>query len=113
MPRLTAGGPHYYGLRADSTIGGEVYERELLARLPAHGIDLELGLPRDHAVAQPPPGWRVTVLRHRVGLHWVVAPAAFGPYVLRLLRGGRADLLRGHSVRHTGPKLLLGRELTR
>jgi glycosyltransferase involved in cell wall biosynthesis len=112
--RLTAGGPHYYTLRSDSTVGGEVYERMLLERLPAHGIDLELGLPRDHEVsAPPPPGWRVTALPHRLGLHWVLAPAVFTPYVLRLLRARRVDLLRGHSVRHTGPALLLGRALAR
>jgi glycosyltransferase involved in cell wall biosynthesis len=111
--RLVAGGPHYYTLRADSTVGGEVYERELLTRLPAHGVDVALGLPRDHAVAQPPPGWRITVLRHRLGLHWVAAPAVFTPYVMRLLHGGGVDLLRGHSVRHTGPALLLGRALAR
>jgi glycosyltransferase involved in cell wall biosynthesis len=113
VQRLTAGGPHYYGLRPDSTVGGEVYERELLARLPGHGIDLELGLPSDHAVGQPPCGWRITVLRHRVGLHWAIAPAVFTPYVLRLLRNGGVGLLRGHSVRHTGPALLLGRVLAR
>ena len=112
MRQLTAGGPHYYTLRPDSTVGGEVYERELLARLPAHGIELALGLPRDHAVPEPPAGWRITVLRHRLGLHWVAAPAVFTPYVVRLLRGG-VDLLRGHSVRHTGPALLLGRTLAR
>jgi glycosyltransferase involved in cell wall biosynthesis len=109
--RLTAGGPHYYTLRPDSTVGGEVYERMLLERLPAHGIDVELGLPRDHAPGAP--GWRITVLRHRLGLHWVAAPAVFTPYVLRLLRERRVDLLRGHSVRHTGPALLLGRALAR
>ncbi len=111
MSRLTAGGPHYYTLRADSTVGGEVYERMLLERLPAHGIDLELGLPRDHRVATPPDGWRITVLRHRLGLHWVLAPLVFTPYAMRLAR--RVDLLRGHSVRHTGPALLLGRALAR
>lgn len=111
MSRLTAGGPHYYTLRPDSTVGGEVYERMLLERLPAHGIDLELGLPRDHRVAAPPPGWRVTVLRHRLGLHWVLAPLVFTPYVWRIAR--RVDLLRGHSVRHTGPALLIGRALAR
>jgi glycosyltransferase involved in cell wall biosynthesis len=109
--RLTAGGPHYYTLRPDSTVGGEVYERMLLERLPAHGIDVALGLPRDHAVAPVPPGWRITVLRHRLGLHWVLAPLVFTPYVVRLAR--EADLLRGHSVRHTGPALLLGRMLAR
>ena len=111
MARLTVGGPHYYTLRADSTVGGEVYERMLLERLPAHGIDLELGLPRDHRVATPPEGWRITVLRHRLGLHWVGAPLVFTPYAMRLAR--RVDLLRGHSVRHTGPALLLGRALAR
>jgi glycosyltransferase involved in cell wall biosynthesis len=100
-------------MRPDSTVGGEVYERELLARLPAHGIDLELGLPRGHAFAAAPPGWRVTTLRHRLGVHWVAAPLVFTPYVVRLLRSGRVDLLRGHSVRHTGPALLLGRRLAR
>jgi glycosyltransferase involved in cell wall biosynthesis len=122
---LTAGGPHFYALRPDSTVGGEVYERELLARLPAHGIDLELGLPPDHAVEHPPTGWRVTTLRPApslrgraksraaAGPHWVVAPLVYLPYVLRLLRGRRVDLLRGHSVRHTGPALLLGRALAR
>ena len=58
--RLTAGGPHYYTLAPDSVIGGEVYERMLLERLPAHGIDLVLGLPRDHCVREPPPGWPST-----------------------------------------------------
>jgi glycosyltransferase involved in cell wall biosynthesis len=109
VSRLTAGGPHYYTLRPDSTVGGEVYERELLARLPEHGVDLELGLPRDHVFS----GARITVLRHRLGLHWVLAPFVFTPYVIRLLRGRRVDLLRGHSVRHTGPALLLGRALLR
>ena len=111
MSRLTAGGPHYYTLRPDSTVGGEVYERMLLERLPAHGIDVELGLPRDHRVAAPPAGWRITVLRHRLGLHWLAAPLVFTPYAMRL--AGRVDVLRGHSVRHTGPALLLGRALAR
>jgi glycosyltransferase involved in cell wall biosynthesis len=111
VARLTAGGPHYYTLRPESTIGGEVYERMLLERLPAHGIDLELGLPRDHAVVGPPEGWRISVLRHRLGLHWITAPLVFTPYAMRLAR--RVDVLRGHSVRHTGPALLVGRALAR
>jgi glycosyltransferase involved in cell wall biosynthesis len=111
--RLTAGGPHFYTLRPDSTVGGEVYERMLLERLPAHGIDVALGLPRDHRVGEPPEGWRVSVLPHKLGVHWVLAPLVFTPYVVRLLRARRVDLLRGHSVRHTGPALLLGRALLR
>ncbi len=90
--RLTAGGPHYYPLRADSDVGGEVYERELLARLPAHGVE---------------------VLSRRVGLHWVLAPLVSTPYAVYLLRRRRVDLLRGHSVRYSGPSLLLARSLIR
>lgn len=111
--RLTAGGPSYYPLRTDSDIGGEVYERMLLERLPAHGIDLLLGLPRDHRVHDPPRGWRVDVLRHGPGLHWVAAPLLFTPYVVRVLRAREVDLLRGHSVRYCGPALLAGRALAR
>ena len=111
--RLTAGGPHHYRLRPDSDVGGEVYERMLLERLPAHGIDLVLGLPRDHCADNPPPGWHVDVLRHRLARHWLSAPLVFTPYVMRLLLARRVDLLRGHSVRYTGPALLLGRALAR
>ena len=110
---LVAGGPYYYALRPDSNIGGEVYERMLLERLPAHGVDLVLGLPRDNCVRESPPGWQVDVLRHGRGLHWTRAPLVYTPYVMRLLRGHRVDLLRGHSVRYSGPSLLLGRALAR
>src|SRR5437588_8681887 len=96
---LRAGGPHYYGLAPDSNVGGEVYERRLLERLPRHGVELVLGLPRDHGVSDLPTGWHVDALAHRVGLHWLRAPLVFTPYVIRLLRTGRIDLLRGHSVR--------------
>ncbi|MEJ7891623.1 MAG: glycosyltransferase family 4 protein [Solirubrobacteraceae bacterium] len=88
-----------------------MYERELLERLPAHGVEVILGLPRDHAA--PATGWEVDVLRHRLGLHWAAAPLVFGPYARRLLRQRRVDLLRGHSVRHTGPALLLARAIAR
>jgi alpha-1,6-mannosyltransferase len=49
----------------------------------------------------------------RLGLHWLRAPLVYTPYVIRLLLARRVDLLRGHSVRHSGPALLLGRALTR
>lgn len=111
---LTAGGPNYYALRPDSDVGGEVYERMLLERLPAHGIDLVLGLPRDRRAAEPlPPGWQVDLLRHGSGLHWFAAPVLLTPYVVGLLRAGRVDLLRGQSVRYCGPALLAGRALAR
>ena len=111
--RLVVGGPLFYGLRAGSNVGGEVYERMLLEQIPAYGIDLVLGLPRDHAIAVPPPGWRVDVLRHGRDLHWTWAPLVYLPYVRRLLLECDVDVLRGHSVRYTGPSLLLGRATVR
>src|SRR5205085_7527478 len=110
---MIAGGPHYYQLSPESNVGGEVYERELLRRLPTHGVELRLGLPRDHLVASPPPVWEIYVLSNRRGLHWTRAPLVFTPYVVSVLRRARVDVLRGHSVRHTGPALLLGRALAR
>jgi glycosyltransferase involved in cell wall biosynthesis len=102
-----------YGLRTDSDIGGEVYERQLLERLPSHGIALRLGIPRDLEVPEPPPAWAIDRLPARRSLHWAAAPLRFTPYVAGLLRRGRVDLLRGHSVRYCGPSLLLGRRLAR
>jgi glycosyltransferase involved in cell wall biosynthesis len=102
--------PHV-GLRPDSALGGEVYERALLTRLPDYGIELELGLPRSLAPADPVEGWHVTLLRPPRGLRWYIAPAAFVPFAVRQLRTGRVDLLRGHSVRFIGPSLFIARRL--
>jgi glycosyltransferase involved in cell wall biosynthesis len=111
--RLRVAGPEYYRLAVGSDIGGEVYERMLLERLPDHRIELAVGVPRDHCAGGLPAGVRLDVLSHRLGLHWVAAPCVFVPYVLRLLRDGRVDLLRAGSVRHVGPSLLLARALAR
>jgi glycosyltransferase involved in cell wall biosynthesis len=102
--------PHV-GLRTESTLGGEIYERALLTRLPRHGITLELGLPRSLAPPDHVPEWHVTLLRPARGLRWYVAPSAFVPYTTRLLRRGSVHLLRGHSVRYIGPSLFIARRL--
>lgn len=103
--------PHC-GLRLDSRLGGEVYERRLLELLPDLGWACRIGLPRSRAV-EPRPGWTVDLLRPGRGLRWYVAPTAFVPWLVRLLREGGVDLLRGHSVRFTGPALLIARRVAR
>ncbi len=103
--------PHC-GLRPDSRLGGEVYERMLMTRLPAHALEFEIGLPRSRAVAELP-GWHVTALSPGRGLRWWVAPIAFVPFVVRLLRRARVDVLRGHSVLFVGPSLIAARFLAR
>ncbi len=108
---LRVAGPYFYRLAPDSDIGGEVYERMLLERLPSLAIALTLGLPRPLQVPDPPSEWTVEELPAVPAGHWLAAPLRFAPYVARLLRAGRADLLRGHSVRYCAPSLLLGRAL--
>jgi hypothetical protein len=54
-PVLRAGGPSVYGLGPESDVGGELYERELVRRLPEHGIEVLIGLPPGHGL-EPTPG---------------------------------------------------------
>lgn len=84
----------------------------LLERLPSHGIELEIGLPRSRP-SEGRPGWRVHHLVPGRGLRWYFAPFAFVPFTVRALREQRVDLLRGHSVRFTGPSLFLARMISR
>lgn len=107
---VTAGGPSVYGLAAGSDIGGELYERELVRRLPAHGVRVVIGMPAGHGL-QALPGLRPVVLPRPAGLHWTWAPLVFVPWTLALVLGGRADVLRAPSVRYTGPSLLAVRAL--
>jgi glycosyltransferase involved in cell wall biosynthesis len=111
-PVLRAGGPSVYGLGPGSDVGGELYERELVRHLPDHGIEVLIGMPPGHRL-EPTPGVRAVVLRRPAGLHWVLAPLVFVPWIALALRRGELDVLRGPSVRHTGPSLLIARLLTR
>jgi len=107
---VTAGGPSVYALAAGSDIGGELYERELVRRLPGHGVRVVIGMPAGHGL-EPLPGLRPVILPRPSGLHWTWAPLVFVPWTLALVLGGRADVLRAPSVRYTGPSLLAVRAL--
>lgn len=109
---IRVGSPHT-GVRPESLLGGEVYERMLLRALPAHGVRVLLGFPRGRRPSEVHPDWELSLLRPSRGLRWYVAPAAFVPYTVRLLRRDRVDVLRGHSVRFTAPSLFAARSLVR
>jgi glycosyltransferase involved in cell wall biosynthesis len=104
--------PHC-GLRNGSQLGGEVYERHLLRRLPQYGVIPHVGLPASRPLETAPPRWKVDVLRPGRGLRWYVAPAAFFPYALRELRNERIDLVRVHAPRFVGPSVLAARRAAR
>ena len=112
--RLRAGGPSVYRLAAGSDIGGELYERELVRRLPAHGVEVLIGLPAGPgAELEPIPGVRAMRLPPGAAVHWVTAPLVLIPWTIRRLRRRELDVLRGPSVRWSGPSLLTARALCR
>jgi glycosyltransferase involved in cell wall biosynthesis len=110
--RLIAAGPSVYALAPDSDVGGERYERELVRRLPAHGVQMLLGMPGGHGFERVP-GVRTARLPRPASLHWTWAPLVFVPWTVALLKGRRVDALWGPSVRYTGPSLLWARDLCR
>jgi glycosyltransferase involved in cell wall biosynthesis len=109
---LRVGGPSVYRLAPGSDVGGERYERELVRRLPAHGVDVLIGLPAGPGL-EPIPGVRVLRLPRGGGAHWVTAPLVLVPWTTRRLRRREVDVLRGPSVRWSGPSLLAARALCR
>ena len=100
--------PHC-GLDPETTSGGETYERELLRRLGAVGVELHLILARHKRV----PADLANAIVHRLpigrGLRWPVAAVVFPPAIRRVYEATRFDLLRAHSLRYTGPAALEAR----
>ncbi len=110
--RLRVGGPSVYGLHAQSEIGGELYERELVRRLPAHGVREIIGLPAGHGLGVTP-GVSVVGLPPGATRHWTLAPLGLIAWATALAGSGRIDVLRAPSVRYHGPSLLAARRLVR
>jgi glycosyltransferase involved in cell wall biosynthesis len=104
--------PHC-GLDAETTSGGETYERELLLGLAGLGVVTDLILARHKRV----PAGVANLVVHRLpigrGLRWPVAALVFPPAIARVYRQTRFDLLRVHSLRYVGPAALLARRLYR
>ena len=104
--------PHC-GLDPDTTSGGETYEREVLTRLGRMGVTCDLILARHKRV----PASASNLVVHRLpigrGLRWPVAAVLLPPYIRRVYRETRFDLLRVHSLRYIGPAAFAARRLYR
>ena len=100
------------GLSPEASLGGEVYDREMLTRLAGLGVQVEVILPAGLACPQAP-NLRVTRLPLRRGYRWFVSNLAFPPYIGQTYRRRPFDLLRVHSLRFTGPAALAARRLYR
>ena len=93
------------GIAPGASSGGEVHEREILRRLPAHGIEPLVFLapgkihPPDVAVR------RWAALRH---LRWWSAPVVLTPWLTRAaMVFPEARLIRAHSLRYLGMAAVL------
>ena len=100
--------PHC-GVDPETTSGGETYERELLKRLGALGVTLDIILARHKRVPDGVANWVVHRLRMGRGLRWPVAALVLPPAIRRVYVETRFDLLRVHSLRYIGPAALRAR----
>ncbi len=100
--------PHC-GLDAETTSGGETYEREMLTRLARLGMVCDLILARHKGIPEDAPNLVVHRLPIGRGLRWPVAAALLPRYIARVYRRVRFDLLRVHSLRYIGPAALAAR----
>lgn len=100
------------GLSPQASLGGEVYDYEILTRLAKLGGEIEVLLPAGLSYPQQP-GLRVTPIPLRRGYRWFVSNLVFVPYIGRLYRQRPFDVLRVHSLRFTGLAALWARRLYR
>ena len=100
--------PHC-GLAPETTSGGETYERELLVRLGAAGVRVEVILARGKPHPPSVPNWTVHRFAIGRGLRWYVAPLVVPEAIHRVHAAVGFDLLRVHSLRYIGPAALLAR----
>jgi glycosyltransferase involved in cell wall biosynthesis len=99
-------------LSPEATLGGEVYDREILTRLADLGVEVEVILPAGLPHPQAP-NLRFTHPPLKRGYRWFVSNPLFVPYIGRAYRNQPFDLLRVHSLRFTGPGALAARRLYR
>ena len=100
--------PHC-GVDPETTSGGETYERELLLRLAALGVHIDILLARHKRYPEGVRNWRIHQLPLGRGLVWPVAPFVLPPAIKRVHDETGFDVLRAHSLRYIGPAVLIAR----
>lgn len=98
------------GISPEATLGGEVYDREILTRLVGLGVEVQVILPAGLPCPQVA-NLRIVRVPLRRGYRWFVSNPVFVPYVATAYRRRPFDLLRVHSLRFTGPAALVARRL--
>ena len=100
------------GMSPEATLGGEVYDREVLTGLAQLHVQIEVILPAGLACPEVA-GLKVTRISLRRGYRWFVSNLVFPWYIRQAYNRQPFDLLRVHSLRFTGPAALMSRRLFR
>jgi glycosyltransferase involved in cell wall biosynthesis len=104
--------PHL-GLRAESDLGGEVYERAILTRLAMLGDSVRLLVPPEADVEPVAPGWLVERWRTRRARRWWRSSAVAGRALEESFRRAPFELAHVHSGLHFGRGALAARRRLR
>lgn len=98
------------GLSASSILGGEIYDRQILAYLAKLGVQIEIILPRAKPV-QSVNGWQV----HNTWFPFVYPPHLYNllvlPYLFQVYRKTKFEILRIHSPTFIGLAGILFKKL--
>lgn len=99
------------GISPESDLGGEVYERELMLRLPEYGAELGIILPKESKLPQGLKYDYIYNLPLKRHLRWFVSNPLFFLYLRKILQKEKVDLLRIHSLRFTGPAVIMAKKI--
>lgn len=99
------------GISPDSDLGGEVYERELLLRIPKYGGKLRLILPKNSKIREDMVFESINYLPISRRLRWFVSNPLYFNAIKKNYAEGGFDLLRVHSLRFIGPAAIMFRSI--
>jgi glycosyltransferase involved in cell wall biosynthesis len=93
-------------LSPNATLGGEVYDREVLKHLAQANAEIEIILPKGQPYEQNIKNWHVHYAPLGRGYRWYVSNLIFPRLIKRVYDQTHFHLLRVHSLRFIGPAAL-------
>jgi len=99
------------GISPDSDLGGEVYERELLLRISDYGAKVGLILPSESKISEIMHYDYIYRLPLKRRLRWFISNPLFMQSIKKAHYEKGIEILRIHSLRFTGPAVLLAKKI--
>ena len=97
-------------LSPNATLGGEVYDREVLKHLAQAGVKVDIILPKGQSYEQNITNWRIHNAPFRRGYRWYISNLIFPHLIKKVYDQTHFQILRVHSLRFTGPAALWARK---